>query len=94
MDLELIRQRNQTKINKDNIHKNRHRVDYDYKIRDDIMLTHHTIYKYETSYKGSFMITPCFTNVMVKLQCSVTQIKYNICCIEPYISDTKVEDSG
>ena len=34
-------------MNKYNIHKNRHRVDYDYKFGDKCMLTIHTKYKYE-----------------------------------------------
>ena len=41
---ELLRQKNQMKINKDNINKNRHRVDRDYKFRDNLMLTKHTSY--------------------------------------------------
>ena len=62
MRLELIRQQNQAQINKDNIRENRHIVDYDFKVRDDVMLTNQTAYKYETPYKGPFLITQCFTN--------------------------------
>ena len=36
---ELIRQRNQAKMIKDNIHKNRHRVDHKYKVGDNVILT-------------------------------------------------------
>ena len=43
---ELIRQRNQTQINKYNIHRNRNRVDHDYNVRDKFMLNNHTAYKY------------------------------------------------
>ena len=42
LDQGLIRQRNQTQINKDNILKNRHRVDHKYKVRDNIILTKQT----------------------------------------------------
>ena len=42
VDWELICQRYQAQINKDNIRKNRHRVDYDYKVGDNIMLNNHT----------------------------------------------------
>ena len=56
------------------------------------MLTNHTAYKYETLYKGPFVITQFFTNGMVNLQDGATQIKYNIRWIKPYKSDTKVED--
>ena len=56
------------------------------------MLTNHTAYKYETSYKGPCVITQCFTNVTVNLQYGATKIRYNIRRIKPYRSDTKVED--
>ena len=39
---ELIRQRKQAQINKYNIRENIHIVDYDYKVRDKVMLTKHT----------------------------------------------------
>ena len=81
-------------INKYNIRENRHRVDYNYKVGDDAMLTNHTSYKYETPYKGPFVITQCFTNGKVKLQCGTTQITYNIRRINIYKSDTKVDDSS
>ena len=42
VDWELIRQKNQTQNNEYNIHENRHRVDYNYKVRDTVMLTKHT----------------------------------------------------
>ena len=79
-------------INRDNTRKKEHIVEYDYKVIDKFMLTNHTVYKYETPYKDPFVITQCFTNVRVLLQCGAIQIKYNICRINPYKSDTKVED--
>ena len=42
VDWELIRQKNQTQIKKYNVCKNRHRVDYDYKVGYNVMLTKHT----------------------------------------------------
>ena len=87
-----ISQQNQTKINKYNIRKNRHRVDHDYKVRDHIMLTKNTAYKYGTLYKGSFVITQCFTNGTVNLQCVSVQTKYNIRRIKPYKFGTKVDN--
>ena len=56
------------------------------------MITKHTAYKYETPYKSPFVLTHCFTNGMVNLQCGAIKIRYNILCIKPYKSDTKVED--
>ena len=62
MDCELIHQRKQTQINKDNIRKDRHIVDHDYKVGDNDMITKHTAYKYETPYPVPFLITRCFAN--------------------------------
>ena len=58
------------------------------------MLTYHTAYKYETLYMGPIVITKCFTNGTVKLQCGATQITYNIRCINQYKYDTKIDDSS
>ena len=88
---ELKRQKKWTQIDRDNDRENKHRVDYDYKVGDKVMLTNHTAYKYETPYKGSFAITQCFTNVTVNLQCGAIQIKHNTRRIETYKLDTKVE---
>ena len=33
-------------INRDNTQDNKHRVGYEYKIKDKVMLTNHTAYKY------------------------------------------------
>ena len=81
-------------INRDNTQDNKHRVDYDYKVRDKVMLTKHTAYKYDTPYKGPFVITQCITNGTLSLQCGAIKIKYNIRHIKPYKSDTKVGDSN
>ena len=42
VDWELIRQQNQAQINKYNICENTHRVNYDYKVGDNFMLTKDT----------------------------------------------------
>ena len=83
VDWELIRQRKQAQINKYNSRKNRHRDYHDYKVGDTFILTKHTAYKYETPYKGPFLMTQCFTNGTVNLKCGTTQIKYNKCRIKP-----------
>ena len=41
---------------------------------------------------GPFAITRCFTNGMVNLQYGPKKIRYNIRRINPYKSDTNVED--
>ena len=43
VDWELILQQKQTQINRNNTQENKHRVDYDYKIGDNVKLTKHTI---------------------------------------------------
>ena len=44
VDLELIRQQKQTQVNRDNDRENKYRVEYDYKVRDKVMLLNHTAY--------------------------------------------------
>ena len=56
------------------------------------MLNNHTAYKYETPYKGRFLITQCFNNGVVNLQYCATEIRHNIRRIKPYKLDTKFED--
>ena len=73
---ELLRRRKQTQINRDNSHENKHKVDYDYKVVDKAILINHTLYKYESPYKGPFFITRCFINGTVMLQYGAIQIKY------------------
>ena len=58
----------QAQINKDNIRENEHRFYYDYKFGYNVMLAKHTAYKYETPYKGPFLITQCLTNGTVKFK--------------------------
>ena len=41
-----------------------------------------------------FVITQCLTNGTVKLQTGETQTTYNIRRIQPYKSETKVDDSS
>ena len=79
-------------INKYNIRENRQRLYHDYKVRDNVILTKHTVYKYETPYTGPFFITQYFTNITVNLHCGTKKIRYNIRHIKPYKSDTKVEE--
>ena len=92
VDWELICHQKQTQINRDKARENKHRVDYDYKVGYKVILTNHTAYKYETPYKGPFLITHCFTNGTVMLQCGAIQITYNIRRINPNKLDTRVED--
>ena len=92
VDWELICQRNQTKINKDNIRENIKIVDHDYKVRDKVMLNNNAAYKYETPYKFPFVIKPFWTYGTVILHCGSIKTMYNIRCIKPYTYDTNIED--
>ena len=56
------------------------------------MLTKQITFKYNTPYMGPFMITQCWTNGTISLQCVAIDIRQNIRCINPHKSDTKVED--
>ena len=94
MDWELTRQKKQTQINRDNTRENKYRVEYDHKVRDDLMFTKSTAYKYETPYMGTFLLVRCCSNGTVSLQIGAKEIRYNIGFIKPYKSDTKVEDTN
>ena len=65
-------------MNIDNTLQNKHRVEYDYKVGDKVMIANHAAYKYEMPYKGPFLITRCFTNGTVKLKHGPRKIRYNI----------------
>ena len=54
--------------NKDNIRENSKRVDHNYKVGDKVTLDNNYALKYDTTYKGPFEITQCFTNGTVTLQ--------------------------
>ena len=92
MDWELLRQRNQMWINKDNFCEINKIVNHDYKVRDKVMLNTHSTYIKETPYNGLFLITQCWTNGTVALQCSGINIWHDILHIKPHAFDTNVED--
>ena len=56
------------------------------------MLNNIAAYKYETPYRGPFVIPWFFTNGTVNLQQGATKFRYNIRRIKPYKSNTNVED--
>ena len=49
-------------------------VDHDYKVGDKIMHDNHAGYKYETPYNVPFVITQCWTNGTVTLQCGAIKL--------------------
>ena len=56
------------------------------------MLNNNAAYRYETPYKGPFVIRHCCTNGAVTLQSGAIKIRYDIRCINPYTYDTNIED--
>ena len=56
------------------------------------MLNNHAAYKYETPHKGPFVINEYWNNGTVTIQCGAIKIRYNIRQINPYKSDTNIED--
>ena len=88
---ELIRQKNQAHINKYNIHKNIKRVDYYYKVGENVMLKKKSEYKYETPYSGPYVIMKMRTKGTVTLPMGKTEIKYNIFQINTYKIKTNFE---
>ena len=56
------------------------------------MLTNKAAYKYEMTYNRPSVITHCWTNGTVTLQCGLIKIRHNIRRIKPYTSYTNVED--
>ena len=82
---ELIRQLNQAYINSDIIHSNSKRDDNNFQVKyndlkaeDKFMLNNRSAYKYETSFKGPFVITQCWTNGTVTRQYGAIKIVHNI----------------
>ena len=87
VDWELIRQQKYMQSNRYHIRENSKIVDHYYKVGDKVMLNNNDAYKYETPYKGPFMITQCWTNGAFTLQCGTIKIEYNILSIKPHTSD-------
>ena len=56
LDWELMRQKNLSKINKDNIHKSSKRVDRDYRVGNIVMIINNDAFKYDIPYKVPFEI--------------------------------------
>ena len=67
--------------------KNNKKVEHDYKVIDNAMLTNNSEYNDETPYNGPFLITQYWTSITATLQYGETKIRYNIRRIKPYTSD-------
>ena len=87
----LIFQRNKAQINKYNIRKNSKILYHKYKVVDKVIINNNAAFQNETTYKGTFGITKSYNNSKVKLQYVVETIRYNICRINLYTSDTNFD---
>ena len=56
------------------------------------MLNNHAAYKYESYHKDPFVITKCWTDCTVTLQCGAINNWYNIRRIQPHNLYKNVED--
>ena len=60
VDWIFMRQKKQTQILKDIIHENIKTGDHTYKVGEKVMLNNHDAYKYETPFRGLFVIILCW----------------------------------
>ena len=79
-----IRQRKQVQIDKDVIRENTTRIDYDYRVRDQVMIRNKSAYKCEKMFKGPYENFQTWTNRTVTLQTGVVTTRLNIRQIKPY----------
>jgi len=86
---ELIRQRKQALINKNNEKENSKRTPHNYHIGDQVMIRTGTEYKQEQPYQGPFRIVRVNTNGTVHIQKGPVREVINIRQLEPF---TTLED--
>ena len=82
---EMIKQRKQQIIKKNNLQENTKRIPHDYKVGDQVLLSKGTENKYETPYSGPHTILQVFNNGTVCLKVNGVTDTYKICRITPYI---------
>ena len=92
VDWELVCQKEQTQINKYRIRENCKIIDHDYKVRDKVIITNNSNFKYEIPYNVPFEVTQCWVIGVVTLQCGAIKISHNIRRIETYTYDANVEE--
>ena len=87
-DWEMIKQRKQRLIDKNNEAENRKRKEYTYKEGEKILLRRGTENKMEVPYEGPYEIIKVNDNGTVKLRLENTQETVNIRRIKPYKETT------
>ena len=84
---QLIRDRKQAQINKDNIRENRTRIPHEYKVGDQVLMNDNQAYKYEPQRRGPYQILQVNNNGTVRIQRGAVQDTVNIRQLRPYYSD-------
>ena len=91
---EMIKQRKQQIIEKNNLQENAKRIPHNYKVGDQVLLSKGTENKYETPYSGPHTILQIFNNGTVRLKVKGVTDTYNIRRLTPYIETSKSNYGG
>ena len=91
---DLIRQRKQKLINKNNQQENKTRIPHTYSVGDQVLLRRGTENKYETPYSGPHTILQVNDNGTVRMKVKAVTDTYNIRRLTPYVSPTDPSHGG
>ena len=84
----LIKDRKQKLINKNNIRENKNRIDHTYRVGDQIMIKNNSAAKYANqAYSGPYENTAVNNNGTVNVQQGIVNDVWNIRNIHPYKSN-------
>ena len=84
-DFDRLRTRKQTLINRANRRENEKRIDYDYRVGDQVLLHKDGVLrKMASPMEGPYRIIEVFTNGTVKIQRGIVQERLNIRRIKPF----------
>ncbi len=88
-DWHKIGDQRQSLTNRGNQHKNAKRIDYDYKVRDKVLLINEgIIHKAESAYgKEPWTITTVHTNGTIRIQCGTRTERLSIWRVQPFTDD-------
>jgi hypothetical protein len=88
-DWRKIGKQRQSLTNRGNQHKNAKQIDYDYKVRDKVLVINKGILrKAESAYgKELWTITTVHTNGTIRIQCGTKTERHSIQRVEPFTDD-------
>ena len=87
---EVIKQRKQNLINKNNARENAKRIPYTYRVGDKVLLRKGTENKYEKPFEGPYVVRKVNDNGTVRLQMGAVTDTINIRRIEPVSQNTNL----